>query len=42
MMIEEGALQNPQVDAVVGLHISQSDVVGRASFDAGMMAGTAI
>ena len=31
-MIEEGALQNPQVDAVVGLHISQSDVVGRASF----------
>ncbi len=39
MMIEEGALQNPQVDAVVGLHISQSDVVGRASFRSlGMMA----
>ena len=32
MMIEEGALLNPRVDAVVGLHISQSDVVGRASF----------
>ena len=31
-MIEEGALLNPRVDAVVGLHISQSDVVGRASF----------
>ena len=30
-MIEEGALLNPRVDAVVGLHISQSDVVGRAS-----------
>ena len=39
MMIEEGVLQNPQVDAVVGLHISQSDVVGRASFRSlGMMA----
>ena len=39
MMIVEGALQNPQVDAVVGLHISQSDVVGRASFRSlGMMA----
>jgi amidohydrolase len=39
MMIEEGALQNPQVDALVGLHISQSDVVGRASFRLlGMMA----
>ena len=39
MMIEEGALQNPQVDAVVGLHISQSDVVGRASSRSlGMMA----
>ena len=39
MMIEEGALQNPQVDAVVGLNISQSDVVGRASFRSlGMMA----
>ena len=23
MMIEEGALQNPQVDAVIGLHISK-------------------
>lgn len=32
MMIEEGALLNPRVDAVVGLHISQGDVVGRASF----------
>ncbi|NCF43888.1 MAG: amidohydrolase [Proteobacteria bacterium] len=32
MMIEEGALLNPRVDAVVGLPISQGDVVGRASF----------
>lgn len=32
MMIEEGALENPKVDAVVGLHISQSDEVGKVSF----------
>ena len=32
MMIEEDALMNSRVDAVVGLHISQIDVVGRASF----------
>ena len=31
MMIAEGALQNPAVDAVVGLHISQGEEVGRAS-----------
>ena len=31
-MIEEDALMNSRVDAVVGLHISQIDVVGRASF----------
>ncbi len=39
MMIAEGALQNPAVDAVVGLHISQGEEVGRASVRAlGMMA----
>ena len=32
MMIEEGAILKLRVDAVVGLHISKSDVVGRASF----------
>ena len=32
MMIAEGALQNPAVDAVVGLHISQGEEVGYASF----------
>ena len=31
MMIAEGALQNPAVDAVVGLHISQGEEVGHAS-----------
>ena len=31
-MIAEGALQNPAVDAVVGLHISQGEEVGYASF----------
>ena len=31
MMIAEGALQNPAVDAVVGLHISQGEEVGYAS-----------
>ena len=32
MMIAEGALQNPDVDAIIGLHISQGDEVGRASY----------
>lgn len=32
MMIAEGALKNPSVDAIVGLHISQGDEVGRASY----------
>jgi amidohydrolase len=39
MMIAEGALQNPAVDAVIGLHISQGEEVGRASVRAlGLMA----
>jgi amidohydrolase len=32
MMIAEGVLKNPQVDAVIGLHISQGSVVGTASY----------
>jgi amidohydrolase len=39
MMIREGALRDPDVDAVFGLHISQRDAVGEASYRArGMMA----
>jgi amidohydrolase len=32
MMIQQGVLKNPTVDAIFGLHISQSDAVGRASY----------
>ena len=32
LMIEEGVLQNPEVDAVIGLHISQGSAVGTASY----------
>jgi amidohydrolase len=34
MMIREGVLKNPDVDAIFGLHISQGDVVGQASYRA--------
>jgi len=32
MMIAEGALNNPAVDAVIGLHISQGSAVGTATY----------
>ena len=32
MMIEEGVLQNPDVDAIFGLHISQGDAVGQVGY----------
>jgi len=32
LMIEEGALADPVVDAIFGLHISQGDAVGEASY----------
>jgi amidohydrolase len=32
LMIREGVLENPDVDAVFGLHISQGDAVGQASY----------
>jgi amidohydrolase len=32
LMIAEGVLKNPDVDAVIGLHISQGGVVGTASY----------
>ena len=32
MMIAEGALKNPDVDAVIGLHISQGSAVGTATY----------
>jgi amidohydrolase len=32
MMIDEGVLEKPAVDAVFGLHISQGDAVGQASY----------
>ena len=39
LMIEEGALENPSVDAIMGLHISQSAAVGTAMYRAlGIMA----
>ena len=39
MMIAEGALKNPDVDAIFGLHIGQQGLAGSASFRArGMMA----
>lgn len=39
MMIAENALQNPAVDAIIGLHISQGGVVGTAGYRArGFMA----
>ena len=39
MMIAEGALTNPDVDAIFGLHIGQQGLAGSASFRArGMMA----
>lgn len=39
MMIEEGVLTNPDVDAIFGLHIGQQGLAGSASFRArGMMA----
>ena len=31
-MIAEGVLKNPDVDAVMGLHISQGSEVGTASY----------
>lgn len=40
LMIEEGVLRNPDVEAVFGLHISQSSPVGHVSYRAaGAMAG---
>ena len=39
MMVAEGVLKNPDVDAVFGLHISQGDPTGRVSYrPRGMMA----
>ncbi|RPG29961.1 MAG: amidohydrolase [Gammaproteobacteria bacterium TMED92] len=39
LMIEEGVLNNPEVDAIFGLHISQGSEVGTASYRAlGFMA----
>ncbi|MEM1228891.1 MAG: amidohydrolase [Pseudomonadota bacterium] len=39
MMVEEGVLQNPAVDAIFGLHISQGFGVGQVAFRSlGMMA----
>ena len=39
MMIDEGALKNPDVDAIIGLHIGQHGLAGSASFRArGFMA----
>ncbi len=39
MMIAEGVLESPKVDAIIGLHISQSSSVGTALYRArGMMA----
>ncbi len=32
LMIQQGVLKNPDVDAIFGLHISQSDAVGHASY----------
>jgi amidohydrolase len=32
MMLREGVLKNPDVDAIFGLHISQGDAVGQASY----------
>ncbi len=32
MMVEQGVLKNPDVDAVFGLHISQGDAVGQMSY----------
>ena len=34
LMVAEGVLKNPDVDAVFGLHIAQSDAVGEASYRA--------
>lgn len=39
MMVREGVLKNPAVDAIFGLHISQGDATGRVSYRTkGMMA----
>jgi amidohydrolase len=39
MMVEEGVLDNPDVDVIFGLHISQADTVGFANYrPAGTMA----
>jgi amidohydrolase len=35
LMVAEGVLENPAVDAIFGLHISQSDAVGEASYRPG-------
>ncbi len=32
MMVEQGVLKNPDVDAIFGLHISQGDAVGQISY----------
>ncbi|MEM1433973.1 MAG: amidohydrolase [Pseudomonadota bacterium] len=32
MMVEEGVLQKPAVDAIFGLHISQAEAVGRVAY----------
>lgn len=32
MMVEEGVLEDPEVDAIFGLHISQGDQVGQMSY----------
>jgi amidohydrolase len=32
MMVREGVLKNPDVDAIFGLHVSQADAVGEASY----------
>jgi amidohydrolase len=32
LMVREGVLKNPDVDAIFGLHISQGDAVGQASY----------
>jgi len=40
MMVRQGVLQNPDVDAIFGLHISQGDRVGQMSYrPGGAMAG---
>ncbi len=35
MMVAEGVLENPDVDAIFGLHVSQADLVGYANYRPG-------